>query len=28
MIQDVIKRNNVTVHGEGTKVMLMAHGYG
>ncbi len=28
MIQDVIKRNNVTVHGEGTQVMLMAHGYG
>jgi sigma-B regulation protein RsbQ len=28
MTQDVIKRNNVTVHGEGTQVMLMAHGYG
>ena len=28
MIEDVIKRNNVTVHGEGTQVMLMAHGYG
>lgn len=28
MIQDVIKRNNVTVHGESTQVMLMAHGYG
>jgi sigma-B regulation protein RsbQ len=28
MIQDVIKRNNVTIHGEGTQVMLMAPGYG
>jgi hypothetical protein len=28
MIRDVIKRNNVTVHGEGTQVMLMASGYG
>jgi sigma-B regulation protein RsbQ len=28
MTRDVIKRNNVTVHGEGTQVMLMAHGYG
>jgi sigma-B regulation protein RsbQ len=28
MVLDVIKRNNVTVHGEGTQVMLMAHGYG
>jgi sigma-B regulation protein RsbQ len=28
MIRDIIKRNNVTVHGEGTQVMLMAHGYG
>lgn len=28
MIRDVIKRNNVTIHGEGTQVMLMAHGYG
>ncbi len=28
MIQDVIKRNNVTVHGEGTQVILMAPGYG
>ncbi len=25
---DVIKRNNVTIHGEGTQVMLMAPGYG
>lgn len=28
MIRDIIKRNNVTVHGEGTQVMLMATGYG
>ncbi len=28
MIQDVVKRNNVTVHGEGTQVILMAAGYG
>ena len=28
MIEDVIKRNNVTVQGEGKQVMLMAHGYG
>jgi sigma-B regulation protein RsbQ len=28
MAQDVINRNNVTVHGEGAQVMLMAHGYG
>jgi sigma-B regulation protein RsbQ len=28
MRQDVIKRNNVTFHGEGTQVMLMAHGFG
>ncbi|MFY7936754.1 MAG: alpha/beta fold hydrolase [Flavobacterium sp.] len=28
MIRDIIKRNNVTVHGEGTQVMLMAAGYG
>jgi sigma-B regulation protein RsbQ len=28
MIRDVLKRNNVTVHGEGTQVILMAPGYG
>ncbi len=28
MIPDVIKRNNVTIHGEGKQVMLMAHGFG
>jgi sigma-B regulation protein RsbQ len=28
MTTDVIKRNNVTIQGEGTQVMLMAHGYG
>lgn len=28
MIPDVIKRNNVIIHGEGTQVMMMAHGYG
>jgi len=28
MVKNIIKRNNVTVHGEGTQVMLMAHGYG
>ena len=28
MRQDVIKRNNVTVYGKGTQVMLMAHGFG
>jgi len=28
MIQDVVIRNNVTIHGEGTQVMLMAHGFG
>jgi len=25
---DVLKRNNVTIQGEGTQVMMMAHGYG
>lgn len=28
MKKDIIKRNNVTVQGEGTQIMLMAHGYG
>jgi sigma-B regulation protein RsbQ len=28
MKPNVIERNNITVHGEGTQVMLMAHGYG
>jgi sigma-B regulation protein RsbQ len=28
MIPDVIKRNNVIIYGEGTQVMMMAHGYG